>query len=424
MSTISTMSTVSTVSTMTAASLLTTAAPARAGDWLPSEPIVAADGRLVIGGDIAATLSCAHSNLPNAASCTGDTGFFNYTDYEHSALRMFQVDLTASVRATDRIALLGEVRTENVDTVSPYGLYVRIRPWMGHNIDIQAGRVPPTFGAFARRTYVSDNPLIGYPLAYQYLTSLRPDALPASADELLKMRGRGWLSSFSVGNTTPERGMPLVSAFRWDTGVQIHAASAAAEATVAVTTGTLGDPLVGDDNAGKQLAGRVSFRPATGLLVGVSAARGPFVTQQAAAAAGVEDRSGHFTQTAWGGDVEYSRAYYLVRVEAILNDWTVPVVHAPDGELSLRAISTSVEGRYKIRPRLFAAARYDHLGFSDITGTTRTDSWDAPVTRVEVGGGYSIERNLQLKVSFQHNTRPGGRATQVDLGAAQIVFWF
>ena len=36
------------------------------------------------------------------------------------------------------------------------------------------------------------------PLGYQYLTSLRYDALPASADELLNMRGRGWLSSFSI----------------------------------------------------------------------------------------------------------------------------------------------------------------------------------------------------------------------------------
>jgi hypothetical protein len=407
-------------------SALLLAAEARAADWLPSEPIVAADGRLVIGGDVAATISCAHSNEPNAAQCTNDTGFFNYTDYEHSALRMFQVDLTASVKATDRIALLGEIRTENVDTLSPYGLYLRVRPWKSRNVDIQAGRVPPTFGAFARRTYVSDNPLIGYPLAYQYLTSLRPDALPATADELLKMRGRGWLSSFSIGNTTPDRGMPLVSAFRWDTGVQVHAATATGlvETTASVTTGTLGDPLVGDNNGGKQIAGRVSVRPATGLLIGASAARGPYVARQATVAAGIDDRNGRFTQTAWGGDVEYSRAYYLVRFEAILSDWRVPVLRAPDGELSLQAVSTSLEGRYKIRPGLYAAARYDHLGFSDITGTTRTDSWDAPVTRIEVGGGYSFERNLQLKLSFQHNTRGGGRATQVNLSAAQLVFWF
>ena len=65
---------------------------------------------------------------------------------------------------------------------------------------MQIGRIPPTFGAFTRRAYSRDNPLIGYPLAYQYLTSLRADAVPASADELLRMRGRGWLTEFSIGN--------------------------------------------------------------------------------------------------------------------------------------------------------------------------------------------------------------------------------
>jgi len=34
-------------------------------------------------------------------------------------------------------------------------------------------------GAFARQAYGRDNLVIGTPLAYQYLTSLRPDALPA-----------------------------------------------------------------------------------------------------------------------------------------------------------------------------------------------------------------------------------------------------
>ena len=43
------------------------------------------------------------------------------------------------------------------------------------------GRVPATFGAFSRNTYGTDNLLIGTPLAYQYLTSLRPDSLPDDA---------------------------------------------------------------------------------------------------------------------------------------------------------------------------------------------------------------------------------------------------
>jgi hypothetical protein len=395
--------------------------PARA-DGLPSEPIVAADGRLTVGGDVSATYSCAQSNEPNAGGCTDDTGFFNYTDYQNSALRMFRIDLTAAFRATEHLSLLAEIRDENTDGPQAYGLYLRIRPWKARNFDIQVGRVPPTFGAFARRTYASDNLLIGYPLGYQYLTSLRPDALPANADDLLKMRGRGWLASFPVGDQSAQPGMPLVSAFGWDTGIQVHAATPLIDVAASVTMGTLGHPLVRDDNSGKQVAARVAFHPSAslaGLIVGLSGASGPFVTRQAAQAAGVESDNGHFTQTAWGGDVEYSRGYYLVRAEAIVSRWQVPDITLP-----LRAASLSAEGRYKFRPGLYAAARVEHLGFSDITGTTQTASWDAPVFRTEVGGGYSIQRNLQLKVSFQHNARDGGKATRVNATSTQIVFWF
>jgi hypothetical protein len=396
--------------------------PARA-QVLPSGPLTLGNGWLTVGGDVSATLSCA-SVQGNASACTDDTAFFNYTDYQSSALRMLIVGVTAAVKANDRLSVLGELRSENGDMPVPYALYVRITPWPTHGFDIQVGRVPPTFGAFARRTYPSDNLLVGYPLAYQYLTSLRPDSLPATADELLRMRGRGWLSSFSVGNTTPANGLPLVSAFRWDTGVQVRAANRVGEAALSVTTGTLSNPLVGDDNRGKQVAGRVTVQPIAGLIGGVSAARGPFVTSDALGAGGLDRDAGRFTQTAWGADVEYSRAYYLVRFEAIVSDWRIPLVGAPEIDLPLRATSTSVEGRYKIRPGLYAAARLDHLAFSQITGAARSDGWDAPVTRIEAGGGYSLQRNVTLKLALQHNTRQTARGSTVNAGAMQLVYWF
>jgi hypothetical protein len=385
---------------------------------LPSEPLTFGTEWLTIGADVSATASCA-SVRGNTSHCTTDTGFFNYTDYQHSALRMLILGVTTEVKAGDRVSLLAEIRSENGGLPDPYALYVRVRPWRSRGFDIQAGRVPPTFGAFARRPYPYDNLLIGYPLAYQYLTSLRPDAVPANADELLRMRGRGWLSSFSVGNPAPDNGLPLVHAFRWDTGVQVHAASRRAEATLALTTGTLANPLVGDDNAGRQVAGRVVVRPIAGLVGGVSAARGPFVTTDALQMAGMNADSRSFTQTAWGADAEYSRGYYLVRFEAIVSDWELPLIDRP-----LRAVSSSFEGRYKIRPGLYAAARFDHLTFSTVSGLLRDDRWDAPVTRLEVGGCYSLQRNVVLKAAYQHNTRQTTRAGSADAGALQLVYWF
>ena len=382
------------------------------GQALPSEPLAFADGHITIGGDVSFT------------AAPDDTGFFNYTDYEHSTLRLFRVDLTASLNVNEHFAVLGEVRTENIGPLRAYAFYLRFRPWTTRNLDIQVGRVPPTFGAFARRIYASDNILIGYPLAYQYLTSLRADALPLNANELLGMRGRGWLSSYSIGNLAPANGLALASGFRWDTGVQVHAAADLVDGTVSLTTGTLSNPLFTDDNSGRQLAARLNVHPLPGLIVGASAARGPFVTATAARGAVGDGRDGEFTQTAWGTDIEYSRDYYLVRAEALFSRWRLPEVGAPVINEPLRALGTYVEGRYKIRPGLYAAARVDHLGFSEVTGSLRRETWDAPVTRIEIGGGYSILRNLLLKLSYQHNTRGGGRVTELDLMAAQLVYWF
>jgi hypothetical protein len=386
-----------------------------AAQTLPSEPISIADGRVTVGGNVSASFG------------SEDPGFFNYGDYEHSSLRLLRIDVSASVNGGDHFALLSEVRTENLGKVRPYALYLRIRPWTGRNIDIQAGRVPPTFGAFARRAYPADNPLIGDPLAYQYATSLRPDAVPATAQELLQRRGLGWLVRYSIGDTALDRGLPLVSVFHWDTGVQLHVGSSSdpITATASVTTGTLSDPLFTDDNSGRQVAGRVELRPVAGLIVGTSMARGPFLSATAARGAVGDGHDREFTQTAWGADGEYSRDYYLLRFEAIVSDWRLPVVREPALNQPLRAVSTSVEGRYKIAPGLYAAARLDHLGFSEITGTSATLPWDAPVTRIEVGAGYSLQRNLLLKLALQRNARDGGPLERLShLGAAQLVFWF
>lgn len=391
-------------------------APSVGAQTLPSEPIALADGRVTVSGDVSASFG------------SRDPGFFDYTDYEHSALRLLRVDLAAAAKAGPHLSILGEVRSENLGSVQAYALYARIRPWTRRDFDIQVGRIPPTFGAFARRTYANDNPLVGYPLAYQYLTSLRPDALPANADELLQKRSLGWLVKYSIGAAAPDRGVPLVSAFRWDTGLQVHGTAGIFSATGAITAGTVSNPLFSDDNGGRQIAGRLEARPVAGLIAGTSFARGRFVSDSAARSALGETAAatdGGFAQTAWGADLEYSHGYYLVRAEAIVSDWRVPVVKAPVIADPLRAVSTSVEGRYKIMPGLYAAARVDRLGFSDLVGSTSTAPWDAPVTRVEIGTGYSIQRNLLLKISYQHNTRDGGVLQRVEhLGAAQIVFWF
>jgi hypothetical protein len=140
-----------------------------------------------------------------------------------------------------------------------------------------------------------------------------------------------------------------------------------------------------------------------------------------AAAAGAGD---DFVQRASGADIEYSRDRWLVRADAVHSRWQIPLAAEPLSHGRLDAFAGSIEGRYTFLPGMYAAARVEHLAFSRIAGRAATVAWDAPVSRVEIGGGYYLQRNAIARVSWQHNDREGGRTTRDSLVAAQLLFWF
>jgi hypothetical protein len=379
---------------------------------LPSEPISVANGRLVVGAEAFATIG------------SDDPGFFNYTDYEYNALRNFRLSASTEVRASSRMQVLAEIRFDHGDTLTPYALFLRIRPWPARRFDVQVGRIPPTFGAFNRTVYAYENIVIGQPLAYQYLLSLQPDSIPATADDLIRMRGRGWLSSFPVGQSTPSPGLPIVNTARYDTGVQVHGVSGPIEWTGSATTGSLSDPLVSDNNGQLQFAGRLLARPSPALRLGLSAARGAWldeaVNQSLSEGVSVDDAR----QTAIGVDAEVSHGRWLARAEVLRSSWTVPEIDQPAIDEPLVATSLIVEARYRVLPGISVAARSDNLWFSQITGTTGPAGWEADTYRLEVATTLAVTRNIAVKVAVQHNRRDGGRLRTDTPIAAQIVYWF
>ncbi|MBI2833307.1 MAG: hypothetical protein HYX76_02650 [Acidobacteria bacterium] len=380
---------------------------------LPSQPITMLGGRVVVGGEVSASIASS-----------ADRGYFNYTDYEHNALRLVRLGVTGAVRLGSRASVLTEIRTENLDTIRPYALYLRIRPWLDRPIDIQAGLIPPIFGAFMRRSYGPDRPLIGYPLAYQYLTSLRPDATPATVRDLLRNRGAGWHTYYSVGSKAGDQGVPLVTGFRWDTGVEVRIGSRPVEVSAALTTGTLSNPRVRDDNSGKQASAHLTIQPTTGLILGLSTARGAFLARRVTSSLPVSLRDAGYNQYAFGADMEYSRDHWLVRAEGIWSFWRIPLPLDRAHADPLRASAVSIEGRYKVGPPLYIAGRFDRLGFSTISDGIRRLSWEIPVTRLELGGGYYLQRNIIGKLVYQWNWRHTQYEPFAGYAAAQLVYWF
>jgi hypothetical protein len=394
--------------------MLATGSPAAAQAY-QALPANGAGDRLSIGGQVSAAVAPA------------DPGYYDYSSYSDNLLRHVQFDLSAAYRVSTRVSLIGDLRVEGSSTggswhVRPYAAFVRLRPWPRRAFDVQAGIIPTVFGAFSRRAYSRDNPLIGFPLAYQYLTSLRADAVPASADELLAMRGRGWAPSYGQGYTGSGSGLPVIDGLHDQVGVEIHAGGEQlVEASASVTSGSLSMPFGGNARAGRQVSGRIALRPVTGLVLGLSGSRGVFLDKS------ITDEYGPSSagvQSAVGFDAEFSGGHWLVRAEGVVSRWTLPVIAAPYIASPLGAFGLSVEGRYRLRPGLDAAARFDHLGFSEISGTSGTLPWDAPVRRLEVGLAYSPVRRLTTKVSWQENWRDTSFTPREGLLAAQVIAWF
>jgi len=265
------------------------------------------------------------------------------------------------------------------------------------------------------------------PLGYQYLTTLRADAAPATADDLLRQRGNGGSVSYPLGHDSWASGVPLISAFQWDTGVQMRVGSEGqlAEFSAALTQGSLSHPQLRDDNRGKQLAARLALRPAGGMVAGFSVARGEYLDDEVAlAVAAITSIRKRYHQDAMGVDVEYAAGYRLFRAEAIWSRWQVPTVRRPLLKHPLGAWTVFLEGRQRLRPGLTLAARAERLQFTRIKGTAAEDTWDAPVTRLEGALAYAVHRQLIAKAGYQYNWRDSGWTRRMGLVIGQLVAWF
>ncbi len=168
-----------------------------------------------------------------------------------------------------------------------------------------------------------------------------------------------------------------------------------------------------------------SVEPATGLILGVSAARGAWlskdVTQLLTSGADGND----YTQTAWGADAEYSRDHWLVRSEMVWSRWRTPfAASAPDG-VDLDALAIWVEGRYKLTPRHLRRPSRRSPGLLGGADEHRPRCRGTrPINRVEAAIGYAIQRNLTARIGVQKNDREAGRVRRRTYLAAQLAYWF
>lgn len=301
------------------------------------------------------------------------------------------------------------------------------------DLHIQAGKAPAPFGTFAARSYSDKNPLVSTPLMYHYFSSLRTNQLPANNRDLLLHRGQGQADAFLApgfkggGAFVRINGSPMIYDACWDVGVAAIGSVWRVEYAAAVTQGALSSPRFkgGDNNDGKQVAGRLGFIPLTGLMIGVSYARGPYLDSAVkdsvrARGAKVED----FHQEIVGADLEYSIRHFKMIGEFAANRWEVPKITDGRGQrANLANYGGYLEGKYAFWFGLYGAVRYDRVAFGKIddgTGAGTMVAWDDDLRLWEWGLGYYLTDGVIGKVIRQdyRYTRPG--ASNESFWAIQV----
>ena len=277
------------------------------------------------------------------------------------------------------------------------------------------GRIPSTFGAFSRRTYSTRQSAHRLParLSVPDVAAARraarerrrpaPHARTRLAVELPDRQPDA--SGRHAARRSRSAGTPASRCTR---------RSAGSKRAASVTTGSLSNPLFSDDNGGRQIAGRVARRR---RCRGSSLARRPsraLVRDVGRGAAGARDaatsrrRSSAPTSstratTTWSA---FEAAGQHVRPARRSSRDCARV--ATDARGTLQAHAASVRRR---RASITSASARSSGPRARRRGTPRSRGWEA-------GGGYSLQRNIQVQVSVQHNTRDGGRVRHMTALAA------
>ncbi len=300
----------------------------------------------------------------------------------------------------DEVELVTDLFSADGRTPELFGLYARLqpRPWIG----LRVGLLPLVVGAWQERAYPSRQPLVGAPLHAQYLLALRNDSLPASADELLSQRGRGRASTFSLGFPGTGGASTLFYEHCWDTGLELFGQAGRLRWHAALMRGTPGSPAttLRAQRSGLTPEARLTWRPADGLRLGASWARGPYLREdlQPFLPAGRATRD--YRQELLGGDVRLERWRVTLDVEWARNRYDSPwVAERLDSEAWM------AEAGLRLAEGLAATGRWSRLDHGAIRdGRGLPVDWEADAQRFEAGLAYRfLDRHLALKAAWQRD---------------------
>lgn len=351
------------------------------------------------------------------------TNFINGDEAESSlrynnGLAGFELvgDLFVNMRISDDVTAFVEVETWRGWEVRLYNAAFTYKI-SGTRLQVEAGKFAAPFGNFLPRRFAPQNFVYSHPLYNEYRTGLATDNIPADQAALLGGRGKNFIGT----------GLTLMARNAYLTGVQFLGQLGTVGYHFGLANGALSNPSNISENKRPMWFGRLYVQPMIGLKLGASLANGGYLNSALLKNSQPNVQSEKFGQTLAGVDIEYSRGYLVFYGEGLFSRWKSPLIRD-----NLDALGWSAEMRYKVLPRLFLAARYGRLHFSEIADPTDIDAdgqvtepWEFPAWRLEPAVGYYLSRHALLKAAWQINRtkRPTSDPAD-DLAAIQMTVFY
>jgi hypothetical protein len=328
----------------------------------------------------------------------------------------YRVHLFLDARVSPTLELhLQTVLHEGRSAIRADGAYALYTPWPGHDLSLEAGKIPWPIGAYGPRAYPDRNVLIGTPLLYHYRTGLPWAEVVPNVDALVAEAGRAPF-------LTTEPYLPLVDERWWDSGAAVLGAFPPFEFSVGTVMGSLSWPSPGPDNTpGQTVLGRVGLVPVPGVRLGISGGHGSWMPGFLSFAMPAGRDARDYPERTLMADAEFARGAVELRAEGIRRRWAT--VHT--GDLAVDA--GYVEGRWALPAGTWFAARAEAMRFSDVvTSANVTRPWDDDVDRLELVVGYRLTRDARGKLGVQRTRRrpPTGSPVDHDLLAVSLTLAF
>ncbi|MFT3866959.1 MAG: hypothetical protein QM715_00545 [Nibricoccus sp.] len=287
---------------------------------------------------------------------------------------------------------------------------LRYRPLHDGTLYVQAGQFSTVIGNWTRRHGSWENPFIGAPLPYEYVTPICDLSAPKDVETFL--------------NPEPDEKyeyVPIVWGPAYSSGVAIGGAIGKFDYACEVKN-TAPSSMPESWSIGKTgfsaptTAARVGFRPNMRWNLGLSGSDGAYMLPAASSTFPPGKSRRDYRQRLFGADAEFAWHHLQVWSEVFESRFDVPGI----GTVATRA--GYIETKYKFTPAFYGGLRLNRQTFSSIDFEGRRVPWARDDSRFDLVGGCRLSANVQCKLQVSWERQVGG-AKQVNY-AAQLTARF